>query len=437
MRRQWMRRQWMRRRIVGCLGADERGSVLAIVAICLVVFLGMAALAIDLGNLWAQRRSMITATDASALAAASYIQSDSTGLACQTAVTAGSASPAWTQAGDPYLTQNKSAAVLTPGGFVVTPYGGTCTSQAGQVQVQAQVPASLLFAPVLGSAHSTDVASTSVAEYGQLIAPSGLRPIGVCNTGDDFEDWLAYGAGLTPPTDPDLNPLYQALAGAYNPLIPTETYVAPSVYPGAQNTIGGIDVVSRFPAAKFVSNACGSAVGNWGWIDLSSTGPAGTSQLGTWLTSGYPGTVPPVDTLGSGPGNKLSGNPILSGLNTLLCPASTPTPKCLTFGIVVYNNVTGTGATTTYNEIGQVCVALRGFGQPSGATMATQLMAPLSNAGSPTDASFDFEFLAPNRCNLTGQIGVPTGSPQVTLQGITICAGNVAGTTALVGKCDA
>jgi Flp pilus assembly protein TadG len=435
-----MRRQWTRRRIVGCLIADERGSVLAIVAICLVIFLGMAALAIDLGNLWAQRRGMITATDASALAAASYIQNDPTGLACQTAVSAGSASPAWTQAGDLYLTQNKSAATLTPGGFVVTPYGGSCSSQAGQVQVQAQVPAPLLFAPAIGSAHSTDVVSTSVAEYGQLVAPTGLRPIGVCDTGNDFEDWLAYGAGFTPPQDPDLNPLYQAFAipGAYNPLIPTETYVASTVYPGAQNTIGGVDVVSRFSAPKFVKTYCGAAPGNWGWIDLSTAqGSVGASTLAGWLANGYPGTVPPVDSLGSGTGNKLNSSGIVAGLDTLLCPASTPTPKCLTFGIVVYNQYTGTGATASYNEIGQVCVALRGFGQPSGATTATQLMAPLSNASSPTDASLDFEFLAPNRCNLTGQIGVPTGSPQVTLQGITICAGNVAGTTALVGKCDA
>lgn len=423
---------------MGSLMADERGSVLAIVAICLVVFLGMAALAIDLGSLWTQRRSMITATDASALAAASYIQGDATGAACVAAVSSGSTSPAWTQAGDPYLTQNKSAATLTPGGFVVTPYGGNCASQAGQVQVQAQVPSPLLFAPAIGSSHSVNVISTSVAEYGQLVAPTGLRPIGVCNTGDDFEDWLFYGAGLTPPQDPDLNPAYQALAGAYNPAIPTETYVAPIVYPGAQNTIGGIDVVSRFPAAKFVSTACGSAVGNWGWINLSSSsGAVGTSQLGQWLTSGYPGTVPPVDTLGSGPGDKVPGTPILNGLNTLLCAPSTPTPKCLTFGIVVYNNVTGTGATATYSEIGQVCVALRGFGQPTGATMAVQLTNPLSNSASPQDASFDFEFLAPNRCNLSGQIGVPSGSPTVTLQGVTICGANIAGTTALVGKCDA
>jgi|1186.fasta_scaffold06998_2 hypothetical protein len=51
----------------------QEGSVLALVALSLVVLLGMAALAIDLGNLRAHRRQMQSAADAAALAAASNL----------------------------------------------------------------------------------------------------------------------------------------------------------------------------------------------------------------------------------------------------------------------------------------------------------------------------------------------------------------------------
>src|SRR3954463_6938392 len=48
----------------------ERGAVAVVVALLAVVLFAAAAYAIDTGNLWQTRRNMVTASDASALAAA-------------------------------------------------------------------------------------------------------------------------------------------------------------------------------------------------------------------------------------------------------------------------------------------------------------------------------------------------------------------------------
>jgi len=57
-------------RVTPRLRRDERGAVLVIVALSLVVLLGMLALVVDLGRAVAVRRAMVNASDSAALAAA-------------------------------------------------------------------------------------------------------------------------------------------------------------------------------------------------------------------------------------------------------------------------------------------------------------------------------------------------------------------------------
>jgi Flp pilus assembly protein TadG len=52
------------------LRKDEGGAVLVIVALSLIALFAMAVISIDVGGVYAARRSMVNAADAAALAAA-------------------------------------------------------------------------------------------------------------------------------------------------------------------------------------------------------------------------------------------------------------------------------------------------------------------------------------------------------------------------------
>src|SRR5947207_15015554 len=49
---------------------DDRGVTAIVVAVCLVAMMAAAMLSIDAGNLWSNRRNIITGTDAAVLTAA-------------------------------------------------------------------------------------------------------------------------------------------------------------------------------------------------------------------------------------------------------------------------------------------------------------------------------------------------------------------------------
>src|SRR6266540_7397921 len=138
----------MRRRFAGM--ARDRGAVAVVVALCLVVILGAAALAIDAGSLWSTRRAMVSATDSAALAAAGRLVNascDSTG--------------AQTQAAN-HLATNEPSSTLDS--FQFTPYRGVCTTGAGKVTVVGSMPAQLTVAPALGIS-SVSAEARSTAEY--------------------------------------------------------------------------------------------------------------------------------------------------------------------------------------------------------------------------------------------------------------------------------
>ncbi len=140
---------------------DQRGAVMVIVALALVVLCGAAALSIDLGNGWQTRRGLITGTDAAALAAAQTYARGGTG--CDADAIA-------------YLSANQADAVLVS--CVNTPLGPT----TGFVTVTARQNVETFFGPVIGF-NDYEVTSTSSALYGPLRELTGLRPFGLCLDG--------------------------------------------------------------------------------------------------------------------------------------------------------------------------------------------------------------------------------------------------------------
>ncbi len=139
----------------------EKGAAMVLVMLAMYALCGAAAFTIDLGNGWQTRRSLITGTDAAALAAAQTYANGGNGC---TSVAAS------------YLTMNSPAAALT--GCTRSGVG----SAGGLVTVTASEPVDAYFGPVIGFNDWTVTSATS-ALYGPITSPTGLRPFGLCLAG--------------------------------------------------------------------------------------------------------------------------------------------------------------------------------------------------------------------------------------------------------------
>lgn len=136
--------------ILRCGGAlrrrvgQEEGATVVVVAICMVVFLGFAALAIDLGSLYKAQRQAQSAADAGALAASQDLPASVTAAAAD---------------GTTYAITNYPGATAT----VSTPYNGS--SLAVKVTVSSSTPT--FFGKILGlgsgQVSASAVAANSVA----------------------------------------------------------------------------------------------------------------------------------------------------------------------------------------------------------------------------------------------------------------------------------
>ena len=215
---------------------DERGAVAITIALSLVVLLGAAAIAVDLGYVWSQRRNMITATDAAALAAGREYALD--GVGCPSAAT-------------DYLDRNHATAQLVD-----------CTAQGdslfGYVTVNAFTDVEYFFAPVLGHT-SGPVESSSSVKWGIPYAVTGLRPFGLCGALPDGETptgWLAQ--------------LFDWLAD------PSEPEVIRIPYGKDDN-----------PEA---CNGGDNVPGNWGLVDFDG-GANSNNDTKDWVEFGYDGLV--------------------------------------------------------------------------------------------------------------------------------------------------
>lgn len=162
---------------------DEDGASIILVAVSLLMIFALSALAIDAGALWAKRRSLVSAADAAALAAAvscarGYGEADATSTA------------------NDYAVRNVSAATLTAG-YPEYPMG--CDPTGGRVTVRYTAPQDLYFAPVLGLGHSQTIAATSTAVWGGAgaadVVPIMLSGVGQvlsnCTISPDLPDGTA------------------------------------------------------------------------------------------------------------------------------------------------------------------------------------------------------------------------------------------------------
>lgn len=161
----------LRRTSAGAGRAEEHGAIAVMVAIVMVLVMGLAALALDSGNGWQTRRSLITATDAAALGAAEVYAQNGNGCAGVPASFVGANVAAASVTGC-------SRADLGPGAAAVT--------------VQAKVPLHYTFAGIIGVG-DRDVHSTTTAAYGQPLGVTGLRPLGLCSASAAYQEWVTSG----------------------------------------------------------------------------------------------------------------------------------------------------------------------------------------------------------------------------------------------------
>jgi Putative Flp pilus-assembly TadE/G-like len=144
---------------------DEQGATLAFVAVIIFVLIGVTALAVDFGALYFDRRRMVNAADAAALAAAiTYAKKDAT---CGSNDT-----PAQTQA-DSLATANTSTANPDnrPG---QTAYTVDCATKT--VTVQYFLDHDYYFAGAIGF-DSTPVVARATAHWGPAAGAGGVLPI--------------------------------------------------------------------------------------------------------------------------------------------------------------------------------------------------------------------------------------------------------------------
>jgi Putative Flp pilus-assembly TadE/G-like len=236
---------------------DERGATAIIIAIVAVVLFSMAAFALDTGNLWQTRRSMVTASDAGALGAASKYAVGGDGCA------AGGA-PA-------LVADNRTDATLD----VCQPT--TIDAHNGYVTVKAHTNVDFTFAGLFGTSNRS-VASTTTAQWGMPKSAIGLRPIALCLTSTPaLKQWLNLPAG---PSGPTSSPVTVTLSNA------------------------------QPDACK---DSSGSVAGNWG-LAFGSGNNANSDTVG-WTLNGYPDPVDVGSDIHANPG-AFSGS-LQSALNTL------------------------------------------------------------------------------------------------------------------------
>jgi Flp pilus assembly protein TadG len=144
---------------------DERGAALAFVAVTIFVLLGMAALAVDFGALYLDRRAMVNATDSASLAAAEA-------YALREAMCGSSDQPAQDKADELATANVPSAQPDTRVGN--SPFVVDCA--AGTVTVRYYKDHPYYFAPALGIGDA-QVAAKSTAAWGPAGGAGGVLPV--------------------------------------------------------------------------------------------------------------------------------------------------------------------------------------------------------------------------------------------------------------------
>jgi Flp pilus assembly protein TadG len=159
--------------------AREDGVTLVLFALCMPVFMGIAALVVDVGHGFADKRDLQNAADAAALAASSYLPSTDPAVLTQAQ-----------NAAIDYAARN--GATITVGDVTFT--STSVTNDTVKITTHDAVPFS--FAPALGIT-SGAVRAHSAAELGTTIGGIGVMPWGVPPPNGGFVFGQQYCLKLT------------------------------------------------------------------------------------------------------------------------------------------------------------------------------------------------------------------------------------------------
>lgn len=317
---------------------DDDGAAAVMVAVVLLLLFGAALLSIDAGSVWLSRRELVTGTDAAALATAAYFVSQPLS-ACDSSGVATTQSLA-----EQLLATNGTGLSLRS--YEVDP--NSCSTSSGNVAIEADSDAQLVFAPIFGI-NDVDTDARSTAQWGPLVSIDRLRPLALCRTAPAVLEWALLGKSNN----------YNFLDGLNYPWTSHYDHPGNSVYPGA-------GVVHRI-ALKDDSYCDGDGRGNTGWLDFNgSNSPNGSSAIRDWLENGYEQaiTLTDCDPTHSGSndceGKSKASNGISSALSDLECPRTTATELCPMIPIVLYDEADRHGNDTDYDQVGFVGIVLRG-----------------------------------------------------------------------------
>lgn len=221
-------------------GADRertRGAVAVMVAVSLVAIFGAAALTVDMGTAWTEKRQLATASDAAALGAGGRYAFGSNGCGV-TAVDL-------VHANDPDAT--------------LTGCRHVASGSAGTVEVTLEKDVQYVFAPIIG-VNSGTVTETTVIQYGIPSGVGGLRPFGLCvealSTVAEYQNW--------------------------NKVDPSAVMVIP--YGKGTNVEA--------------CNGGASVPGNWGMVNFNG-GSQSNAETKAWVANGYPEMLSPGWYVGS------------------------------------------------------------------------------------------------------------------------------------------
>ncbi len=216
--------------------ADESGAVIAYFALIMAVLLGVSGFVVDGGRLWNQRRALVVATDAAALAGS---WDGAYGLDPCTEALA-------------YLHVN--APTISNPNCVQTPSG-----RAGVVEVSGERDVGYTFGSLLGIDSGTARASTAAIWTPEPLI--GARPFAICEqAAPELVDWLA---------DPDSDTLTITLymASVHSVAICSADGLAPGNwgiidFDGGNNSTGEINdwLENGYTPGIYTSDATGSCL---------------------------------------------------------------------------------------------------------------------------------------------------------------------------------
>lgn len=366
--------------------SDEDGAVAVIVAITIFVLFGMAALAIDAGMLWVNRR--VTSSDADAATVAALVKLREGEPCNDTTVD--------TWADFAVETDNQGDNTQTVG--TVSCWIDTSTGEtiAAKVDVEHRTTTSFAFAQIFpGVGPTGDVYARSIGEYGSVGTMDGLRPISLCVNTLHYQE---YKAGL------------------HNTVLPDDVVHFATASGVAHRVDFGKLVVGEGDCnPKGLSGA-----GNFGWLDFDGNGAASDcagdekgSELDTRLENGYQcavtadqnGYVSTPNEPNCRPGEADDDCPAETGAvastkkvleDVLLCDASIDASNCEQFWVLVYDSLDGSGgANLSYYPVGFAPVVLRDFNKVTGkiADLAddgkTKFLDPVSGKKGGSEGSSD------------------------------------------------